>query len=63
MSAGYCQWSQCIDVRDNIYDDRTGRGERPIQRGAEVAGLFDSADGREGVSAFLDKRRPVFGHG
>ena len=28
---------------------------------AEVAGLFDSADGREGVRAFLAKRRPVFG--
>ena len=27
----------------------------------EVAGLFDSADGREGVRAFLAKRRPVFG--
>jgi enoyl-CoA hydratase len=28
---------------------------------AEVAGLFDGADGREGVRAFLAKRRPVFG--
>lgn len=28
---------------------------------AEVAELFDSADGREGVRAFLAKRRPVFG--
>ncbi|MGH1492713.1 MAG: enoyl-CoA hydratase/isomerase family protein [Acidimicrobiales bacterium] len=44
--------------------EAAGRTELPdgmaIER-AEVAGLFESADGREGVRAFLAKRRPVFG--
>jgi enoyl-CoA hydratase/carnithine racemase len=30
---------------------------------AEVAGLFETPDGREGVAAFLEKRRAEFGRG
>ena len=36
-------------------------GEGMIVERAEVARLFDSTDGREGVRAFLAKRRPRFG--
>lgn len=39
----------------------TGLGEGMRVERAEVAALFDTPDGREGVAAFLAKRRPRFG--
>ncbi|MFT7598691.1 MAG: enoyl-CoA hydratase/carnithine racemase [Acidimicrobiales bacterium] len=39
----------------------TQLGEGMMVERTEVARLFDSADGREGVRAFLAKRRPRFG--
>ena len=42
---------------------RTDLADGMVAERAEVAELFESADGREGVQAFLSKRRPVFGAG
>lgn len=46
---------RCVEGADRL-DLRSGMD---VER-AEVATLFDSADGREGVAAFLSKRRPEF---
>jgi enoyl-CoA hydratase/carnithine racemase len=42
--------------------------ERPLDEGLQterdlVGPLFDSADAREGISAFMEKRKPEFGKG
>lgn len=45
-----------------------GGTERPLDEGLQterdlVEPLFDSADAREGISAFMEKRKPEFGKG
>lgn len=47
---------RCVDAAS-----RTDLADGMEIERAEVAALFDTADGREGVRAFLAKRRPVFG--
>ena len=47
---------RCVDAAD-LRDPGDGMA---VER-QEVMALFDSADGREGVSAFLEKRSPRFG--
>jgi len=49
---------RCVDAADRLDLAEGMDFER-----AEVAGLFDSPDGREGVAAFLGKRRAEFGRG
>ena len=49
---------RCVDAADRLGLDEGMHVER-----AEVAGLFETPDGREGVAAFLEKRRAEFGRG
>jgi enoyl-CoA hydratase len=52
---------RCVDASAGGDPARGMAAGMEVER-TEVGALFDSPDGREGVAAFLAKRRPRFGH-